>query len=108
MATDPNNSPEAWVRASVVHSHEGRYAEAMAACDHALQLHHSYALAYALKGAALTRLNRFDEALACSDHALALDPTFVSAWNNKGVILRALCRVGEAEMAEQRAQVLGE
>ena len=54
MALNPNNSPEAWI----THDSVGNYAEALVACNHALQLNPAYALASTGRNLVLKLLNR--------------------------------------------------
>src|SRR6266566_4513730 len=93
------DSPEAWVEAGIAHIQAGRYTEAVAACDQALQLNPAYAPAYTHKGAALTELDRFTEALAAYDWAIQLDPTYAPAYAYKAGALSDLKRHEEALVA---------
>src|SRR6266699_4073860 len=97
------DSPEAWMEAGIAHIQAGRYTEAVAACDQALQLNPAYAPAYAHKGAALTELDRFTEALAAYDRAIQLDPANAWFYIGKGDALYYLERYDEALVAYDRA-----
>lgn len=57
----------------------GRFAEALAAFDKALELEPSFALARNNQGWTLGSLGRFAEALVAVNQALELDPTLVLA-----------------------------
>src|SRR6266700_1680195 len=93
------DSPEAWVEAGIAHIQAGRYTEAVAACDQALQLNPAYAPAYTHKGAALTELDRFTEALAAYDRAILLDPANAWFYIRKGDALYYLKRYDDALVA---------
>lgn len=81
----------------------GRYDEALAAYDRALELDPESAHSWSNKGALLRRLRRYDEAMACQDKALALDPRFAYAWHGRGKVLMALKRHEEAIAAFDKA-----
>lgn len=81
MATNPGNSPEAWVQASLAHGSVGNYAEVLVACNHALQLNPTY--------------------------ALALNPNDPANWRAHVRIYRFMGNPTEAEAAERRARELG-
>ena len=81
----------------------GRFAEALAAFDKALELEPSFALARNNQGWTLGSLGRFAEALVAVNQALELDPTLVLAWSNKGWVHYNLRQWDEALTAFDRA-----
>src|SRR6266566_2500994 len=97
------DSPEAWMEAGIAHIQAGRYTEAVAACDQALQLNPAYAPAYAHKASALSDLKRHEEALVAYDRAIQLAPTDVVSYAGKGLALYYLERDEEALVAYDRA-----
>ncbi|HYA33723.1 MAG TPA: tetratricopeptide repeat protein, partial [Candidatus Bathyarchaeia archaeon] len=74
----------------------GRYDEAIACYDKALELDPRLVSAWTGKGVSLYHLGHYEEAIACYDKALELDPRYTKAWGNKGVSLRHLGRSVEA------------
>ncbi len=74
----------------------GRYEEAIANYDHALQLKPDYHLAWNNRGGALANLGHYEEAIASYDHALKLKPEDHLAWHNRGCALANLGRYEEA------------
>jgi tetratricopeptide (TPR) repeat protein len=80
----------------------GRYAEALAAWERAIELDPKNAMAWINKGYTLNELGRPAEALAACDWAIELDLMVPVAWNNKGASLNKLGRYAEALAACQR------
>jgi tetratricopeptide (TPR) repeat protein len=74
----------------------GRYEEAIASYDRAIELRPELAGAYSDRGNALQMLKRYDEALASYDIALSLRPDFAKALLNRGSALQKLQRYHEA------------
>ncbi len=81
----------------------GRYEEALACCNRALELSPRLPTAWMGKGIALNSLGRPHEAIECLDRALALDPQMQQAWSNKAVVLEKLGRMDEALLCCDRA-----
>jgi tetratricopeptide (TPR) repeat protein len=81
----------------------GRHAEALTACDRAVELEPDNAIAWSNEGAALSDLGRPAEALAAYDRAIELEPNNAVAWSNKGYTLNQLGRPAEALAAYDRA-----
>ena len=52
----------------------GRFEEALAACDRAIEIDPRHAVAHTNRGNALRDLGRFEEALAAYDRAIEIDP----------------------------------
>ena len=65
-------------------SKNGEYAKAIAAYDHALQLHPEFPKAYNNRGVAYLALEDYDQAIADFGHALQYDPTLAQAYYNQG------------------------
>jgi tetratricopeptide (TPR) repeat protein len=61
----------------------GRYEEAIASCDEALQIKPDYHQAWYNRGFALGNLGRTEEAIASYDQALQIKPDYHQAWYNK-------------------------
>lgn len=66
---------------------EGRYEEAIACYDRALELESTREEVWFRKGMALCSLGKCEEAIICYDKAIEINPEFVEAWNEKGLIL---------------------
>lgn len=96
---------------------QGRYQEALAAYDRALEaldpnlFPDITAGIWNNKGSTFSALKRYAEALAAYDRALAIAPYSTveagAALRNKASTLRQLGRVAEAEEAERQARALG-
>jgi tetratricopeptide (TPR) repeat protein len=80
-----------------------RYEEALAACEQAIRLDPTYALAYYNQGWAFDELKRHEEAISAYDQAIRLNPNYASAYYNKGNALRDLKRYEEAISAYDQA-----
>ena len=74
----------------------GRFAEALAAADTALDLDGCQATIHANRGSALFGLGSHEEALPAFERALQLRPRYGVALINKSAVLRALRRPAEA------------
>ena len=61
----------------------GRYEEALASYDHALEFKPDFHLAWNNRGAALENLGRYEEAIASYDRVLELKPDYAGAHYNK-------------------------
>lgn len=81
----------------------GRYREAIAAYEQALDLDPHFADAYFGKGNALYFLGRYEEALEAFEQAIRLAPLNAAFHNNKGSVLFALGRYLEALAAYEQA-----
>jgi tetratricopeptide (TPR) repeat protein len=105
-ATPPlrgRKTKEQWLNESNDLNNSKRYEEALAACEQALRLDPTYALAYYNKGAVLRQLKRYQEAISALDQAIRLDPTYANAYENKGWVLNELKRHEEAIFAYDQA-----
>ena len=74
----------------------GRYEEAIACCDKALEIDPKNADAWINKGVALDHLERYEKTIWCWDKALEIDPMNALAWYNKSYVLDHLGRYEEA------------
>ena len=81
----------------------GRFAEALAAADAALELDANQASAHSNRGSALFGLGRHEEALAAFDQTLALRPAHGVALINRAAVLQSLRRPAEALAAVDAA-----
>ena len=81
----------------------GRYREALAAYEQALDLDPHFADAYFGKGNALYFLGRYEEALRAFEQAIRLAPLNAAFHNNKGSALYSLGRYKEALAAYEQA-----
>jgi tetratricopeptide (TPR) repeat protein len=81
----------------------GRYAEAIAAYQQAVQLKPDYHQAWSNQGSALFHLQRYPEAISAYNRALSIHPDYPEAWNNKGGALSKLGQYEEALAAYDRA-----
>jgi tetratricopeptide (TPR) repeat protein len=68
----------------------GRFDEAIAAFDRALELQPESSRVWARRGLALRRQARYAEALVCYDKSLELSPQYAIAWSGKGIVLERL------------------
>jgi tetratricopeptide (TPR) repeat protein len=84
----------------------GRHAEALAACDRAIELMHDYAIAWNNKGRTLNDLGRHADALAACDRAIELKPDDAYAWKNRGRAKVGVGRISEAAEDLRRAIAL--
>lgn len=82
---------------------EGRFQEAIAVYDKALQLKDDYYQAWSNRGSALFNLHRHEEALASYNKALKIEPNYLEAWNNRGNVLSGLRRHEEALASYNKA-----
>jgi tetratricopeptide (TPR) repeat protein len=78
---------------------EGRYDDAIALQDRALQMEPSNAKAWLSKGIALAKLQRFEDALIAYEQAIAVKSDLLEAWFSKGFALTKLQRWTEAMIA---------
>jgi tetratricopeptide (TPR) repeat protein len=85
---------------------QGRYQEALNACNQALAANPNSVSAWENKGASLLALNRNQDALDAYEKALALDSTDTYAWFGKGRTLSQLGRYQEALSAFEKALAL--
>ena len=78
---------DAWNNEGVALYKQGKYNEAIEACDEALILDPNNIAAWFNKGLALRKLGKYNEAIEAYDEALMLDPSDAEAWNSIGIAL---------------------
>jgi len=74
----------------------GRYEDAIADYDRAIELKPDYAKAFNNRGSSKDKLMRYEEAIADFDRAIELKPDFAEAFYNRGVVKGKLKRYEEA------------
>ncbi|MFQ6058163.1 MAG: tetratricopeptide repeat protein, partial [Anaerolineae bacterium] len=84
----------------------GRYEEALATFDQALELKPDYEWALASKGVTLLLMEHYEEALKTLDQALAIDPNYDWALAARGTTLRRMGHFYEALIALDQALAL--
>jgi tetratricopeptide (TPR) repeat protein len=81
----------------------GRFPEAIACYNRALQLDPRLDSAWFNKGVGLFASGLVNEAIECYEQALRLNPKAEQAWSNKGVVLKSLGKTEEAIGCYDRA-----
>ena len=81
----------------------GRYTEALASYDQAIEIKPDYDFAWYNRGNALSKLGRLDEAIASYNKAIVIKPDFDEAWYHRGLALRSLGRTKEAIASYDKA-----
>ena len=81
----------------------GRYEDAVACFDKALEIDPSSPVTWNNKGNPLHSAGRNEEALACYTRAIELNPKDSRLWSNKALVLRSLDRCEQALAAYTRA-----
>jgi serine/threonine protein kinase len=96
---------EAWELSNkgVSLSNLGKYQEAIACYDKAIEINPGFADAWHNKTNSLEKLGKDQEVIACYDKALEINPGFVEAWVNKGFFLSKLGKYQEAIACYDRA-----
>ena len=69
---------------------EGKYEEAIASYDKAIEIDPKHAKAQRNKGLALNKLERYEDAITCYDKAIEIDQKDVKVLYNKGFALNEL------------------
>jgi predicted TPR repeat methyltransferase len=82
---------------------EGRFYDAVAAFDEALEIRPGFVDAMSNRATALSEIKRYEEAIEAFDQALALDPEHAISWNNRANTLAAMKRFEEAVASYDRA-----
>ena len=75
---------------------KGNYAQTVEYTDKAIKINPRFAVAYNIKGQALSNLKRNHEALLCYEKAIQLRPKYNAAINNKGLALAAMSEYDKA------------
>ena len=73
----------------------GRYLEALAAFEEAVEIEPGYAWAHNGRGGVLHDLKHHEEALAAYDEAIRIQPEYATSHYNKGNVLYALMCNGQ-------------
>ncbi|MFN6440364.1 MAG: CHAT domain-containing protein [Nostoc sp. DedSLP01] len=94
---------EAWHNRGLALGNFGRFEEAIASYDKAIQLKPDDYSAWNYRGLALANLGRFEEAIASYDKAIQLKPDYYSAWYNRGNALNNLGRLEEVIASYDKA-----
>ena len=97
-----------WIHKGDSIFNQGKYEEAIACYDKAIEMGFNYAYVWHNKGHALFNQGKYEEAIACYDKAIELDPNFIYAWNNKGNTLHKLGRDTEAIACYDKAIEINE
>jgi tetratricopeptide (TPR) repeat protein len=92
-----------WVDQSLALYNQGKYDEAIQACEKAIELDPKYAMPWNNKGAALMEKGRYDDAVKAYDKAIEIDPEYKWAWANKGLALADLRKYNESIEAYDKA-----
>jgi tetratricopeptide (TPR) repeat protein len=82
---------------------EGRFEEAIASYDKAIQIEPDNPKAWFSRGAALAKLQRIEEAIAAYENAIQIKSDFSEAWFGKGVAFVKLQQNEEAIIAYEKA-----
>ena len=82
---------------------EGRFKEAMAAFDEALEVRPNFVDALSNRATSLSEEKRYEEALEGFDQALAIDSDHAISWNNRANTLVAMKRFEDAVASYDRA-----
>jgi len=85
---------------------QGRYEEAVAVFDKAIEIDPEYAYAWSNKGNVLSDMGKYDEAIRAYDRAIEINPQDAVAWNNKGLALSDMGKYDEAVAAYANAKDL--
>ncbi len=96
---------EAYAALGNLYVAEGKFAEALAAYDRAIEIRPDYALAYVNRGSLHRRQRDVDPAQAEADFrkAIEIEPRMGQAWFNLGVLLEAQGKTDQALQAYLRA-----
>ena len=81
----------------------GKYEEAIASYEKAINIQPDCYLAWNNRGLALNELGKYEEAIASCDRAINIQPDCYLAWNNRGLALNRLGKYEEAIASCDRA-----
>jgi tetratricopeptide (TPR) repeat protein len=81
----------------------GRYEEAIASYDRAIEIDPNHSNAHNNRGVSLDKLGRYEEAITSCDRAIEIEPNHSNAHHNHGVSLNNLGRYEEAIASYDRA-----
>jgi tetratricopeptide (TPR) repeat protein len=96
IEVNPNDDYKAWYGRGVMLKNLGRYEEAIASLDKALEIKPDYYKAWYSRGNALYALDFYEEAIFSYEKAIQLKPDFAQAWYEKG---KALDKLGDRQEA---------
>jgi len=96
ISVEKSSSAIVWHNKGVDLAKLGKYEEAIACYDKALEIDPKDESAWYNKGVDLAKLGKYEEAIACYDKALEINPKKESAWCNKGWTLGELGKYEEA------------
>jgi len=85
-----NNNYVAYFNRGLAYRHLGKYKQALADYDKAIQFNPKYAEAYNNRGVVYSNLGNDQQALGDYDKAIELNPTYAEAYNNRGLAYRHL------------------
>jgi len=85
---------------------EGKYDEAIACYDKAIEIDPDNPVVWNNKGLALNSLGKYKEAIACYDRVIEIDSKDADAWNNKGLALNSLGNTEEAKKCYEKSKEL--
>lgn len=97
------NNPKAWYDRAGSLYQLGRYPEAIASYDKAIEFEPNYPDAWNNRGMALKCVGQYEEAIASFEKAIALKSDYAQAWNNRGNLLTQLQRDREAVESYEKA-----
>lgn len=107
LATVQNPQPaptaEVYNNQGVDLAEQGKFAEAIAAFNRAIQIFPDYENAYNNLGLALGSQNKFSEAVAAFNRAIKINPKNFETYNNLGIALGSQGKLAEAIAAFNRA-----
>ncbi|MBD2214628.1 tetratricopeptide repeat protein [Nostoc linckia FACHB-104] len=90
------DDPKIYVELGKANAESGRYEEAIASLDKAIEFKPDFDEAWFDRGAALVNLERYEEAIASFDQAITIKTDFYQAWAYRGKTLTNLGRYEEA------------
>ncbi|MEM9770046.1 MAG: tetratricopeptide repeat protein [Cyanobacteria bacterium P01_D01_bin.73] len=98
-----DSDPQLWYARGNALDELGRYDEAIAAYDRALEADPKFYAAWVNRGYCLDRLGRYRAAIASFDQALRIKPDYDGLWYNRGTVLGKIQRYGAAVESFNRA-----
>ena len=94
---------EKWFDEGITLVQSGKYEEAIASYDQAIEIKPDCQDTWCNRGIALNDLGRYEEAIASYDRAIEIQPDSHQAWYNQGITLCYLGRYAEAIASYDRA-----
>jgi serine/threonine protein kinase len=102
----PQKTKEQWLNEGDAHHNDGRYKEAIAAYDRAIQLDPNDPYVYYNRGNAYSKLKEYQQAIADYDRAIAFNPNNADVYNNRGIAYFGLTEYQQAIADYDRAIAL--